>query len=73
MPRVVAACGPAKTLIHHPAALGTMRDRSIGASMIEIVATDRLLPLWMIHSDPPDDVGERYQLTTSASIVKIAS
>jgi hypothetical protein len=46
MARVVAASRAAKTLVHHPAALRTMRDRRIGASMIQVLTTDALL-LWM--------------------------
>jgi transcription elongation factor GreB len=53
MARVVAACGAPKTLVHDPTTLRAMRDRRIGASMIQIVTADRLLSLWMIHSDPP--------------------
>lgn len=53
MARVVTARGAAETLVHYAATLRTMRDRRIGAAMIQIVTADRLLPLGMIHFDPP--------------------
>jgi hypothetical protein len=46
MARVVAARGTAETLVHHPATLRTMRDRRIGASMIQVLTGDALL-LWI--------------------------
>jgi hypothetical protein len=72
MARVIAARCPAETLVHDPATLRTMRDRRIGAPVIQIFTCNALLALGMIqYATLLDGVGERYQLTYSSSIVKI--
>jgi hypothetical protein len=74
MAGVIAARRAAEALIHDPAALRTMRHRRIGAPVIQILTCDAWLALGMIqYATLLDDVGERYQLTSSPSIVKIIS